>query len=165
MVEINVEGMLGKLESDISTMDKMMKDILATRKQISSFCKSTKKEQKLFKKNPEMNINKHTWSGTPPIDTLRLLVLGLFVISACQQDTVGGRIVKDECPGGVCPNPDNGVGARQIDDFEEGPKTVVQIHRCCVESDGDRVCGDFTLGGCEDDSCGGGAECERGTLT
>ena len=77
MVEINVEGMLGKLESDISTMDKMMKDILATRKQISSFCKSTKKEQKLFKKNPDMNINKHTWSGTPPVDTLKLLVANL----------------------------------------------------------------------------------------
>ena len=102
-----------------------------------------------------------------------LLVLGLFVISACQQDTVGRNIVDkgiqqeavERCPGGVCPNPDEGIGARQLDDFEELPKGVVDIHRCCIGSGDNKQCGDFRLGSCEGDSCAGGAECERGTLT
>ena len=98
-----------------------------------------------------------------------LLVLGLFVISACQQDTVGRNIVDkgiqqeavERCPGGVCPNPDEGIGARQLDDFEELPKGVVDIHRCCARHPTD-LCTDWKSGSCEG-SCDGGP-CEGAEL-
>ena len=41
-----------------------------------------------------------------------VLVLGLFVVSACEQAV--GRRVNDNCPGGVCPRPGNDDGPVMI---------------------------------------------------
>tara|TARA_Y100000034_G_scaffold19552_1_gene22090 strand:+ start:4656 stop:4949 length:294 start_codon:yes stop_codon:yes gene_type:complete len=76
--EIDSEGMTAHLEARIPLMDEMVKNILVAKKEINSFCKSSKKEQKFHKKNPHLSgVSKHAWTGTPPFDTLRLLVANL----------------------------------------------------------------------------------------
>ena len=79
--EIDVSGITGKFESDISTMDEMVENILEARKEISLFCKYAKKDQKIRKRlskwGESPNITKYTWSGTPPWKILDLLIARL----------------------------------------------------------------------------------------
>ena len=74
---IKYEAIIGSTESEISAMDEMIKDILLARKQLNSFCKSVKKEQKFFKKHREANMYKYNWHGTPPFEILNLLIARL----------------------------------------------------------------------------------------
>ena len=88
-----------------------------------------------------------------------LLVLGLFVISACQQDTVGGRIVRE----GVVDDGEN-IGARQqVDIGDDGDESLGVVINCECNDDGDSCKGEliWDTGGTEADcSCCGSKNAE-----
>ena len=71
-----------------------------------------------------------------------LLVLGLFVISACQQDTVGGRIGNR----GIVDGGEN-IGARQqVDIGDDGDESLGTVVNCRCNDDGDFCKGKLSKG-------------------
>jgi hypothetical protein len=72
--KINYEAIIEYTESEISVIDEMIKDILLTRKELNSYCKSIKQEYKFFKKHSRGNTYKYNFHGRLPSVILESLI-------------------------------------------------------------------------------------------